>query len=185
MEKLISRQLLAKVKTQNLNESVKFFSEAKKIRETRNKLSYETSVFLSHKHDETEIIEEAIALLNKLGVNVYVDWQDGGIPKNTNGYTATRIKEKIKECDKFILLATENAINSKWCNWELGYGDANKYHKNIAIMPITNSEDSSFSGSEYLQIYPVITSEYYYTTGTYYVEFQNEKIKLEDWLKRK
>ena len=52
-------------------------------------------------------------------------------------------------------------------------------------MPITENEDNSFSGSEYLQIYPVITSEYFYTTGTYYVEFAGQKTKLEDWLKQK
>lgn len=184
MEKLISRQLLAKVRTENLNESVRLFSEAKKQRE-RAKYSYETSVFLSHKHSEKEIIQEAITLLEKLGVSVYVDWMDSEMPKNTNGYTATRIKEKIKQNDKFILLATEAAINSKWCNWELGYGDAFKYHKNIAIMPITDKEDGEFSGTEYLQIYPIITSAYYYTTGSYYVEFQNNKMKLEDWLKQK
>ncbi|MBK6364873.1 MAG: hypothetical protein IPF52_15865 [Saprospiraceae bacterium] len=52
-------------------------------------------------------------------------------------------------------------------------------------MPITDKEDGNFSGTEYLQIYPIITSAYYYTTGSYYVEFQNNKMKLEDWLKQK
>lgn len=119
-----------------------------------------------------------------LGVSVYVDWQDYGIPKTTDGSTAIRIKNKIKENDKFILLATEDAIAFKWCNWELGYGDACKYSKHIAIMPITDKEDSSFSGTEYLQTYPVITSEYYYLTGTYYVEYESSKIKLEEWLQQ-
>ena len=52
-------------------------------------------------------------------------------------------------------------------------------------MPITEKEDNSFSGSEYLQIYPLITSEYLFTIGTYYVEFEGQKTKLEDWLKDK
>lgn len=184
MEKLISKQLLAKVRSENLNESIQLNAKAEDKRK-RNKYSFETSVFLSHKHDETEIIQQAITLLNKLGIDVYVDWLDSGMPKNTNGSTATRIKEKIKQNDKFILLATEAAIGSKWCNWELGYGDAHKYHKNIAVMPITDYENSNFSGSEYLQIYPIITSQYLYSTGSYYVEYNNTKIKLEDWLKQK
>lgn len=184
MKNLISKQLLTKVNSENINESVKLFSEAEeKIK--RAKYSYEISVFLSHKHDEKEIIKQAITLLNKLGVSVYVDWLDYGMPKNTDGSTAKRIKEKIRQNDKFILLATESAIISKWCNWELGYGDAHKYLKNIAIMPITEKEDNSFSGSEYLQIYPLITSEYLFTIGTYYVEFEGQKTKLEDWLKDK
>ncbi len=184
MKNLISKKLLSKVRNENLNESVKMFSQAEEKRK-RAKYSFETSVFLSHKHDEKEIIKQAITLLNKLGVSVYVDWLDSGMPKYTDGSTAKRIKDKIRQNDKFILLATESAINSKWCNWELGYGDAYKYSKDIAIMPITENEDNSFSGSEYLQIYPVITSEYFYTTGTYYVEFAGQKTKLEDWLKQK
>ena len=184
MKNLISKQLLSKVRNENLNESTKLILQAEDKRK-RNKYSFEVSVFLSHKHEEKEIIQQTITLLSKLGINVYVDWLDNGMPRITSGYTALRIKEKIRQNDKFILLATESAINSKWCNWELGYGDACKYHKNIAIMPITDKEDNNFSGSEYLQIYPVITSEYFYTTGTYYVEFNNNKIKLEDWLNQK
>jgi hypothetical protein len=182
MEKLISRQLLSKVRSENLNESIKMFSQAKETRE-RKKYSFEVSIFLSHKHNETEIIKQAITLFKKLGISVYVDWLDSEMPKTTNGFTAKRIKEKIRECEKFVLLATEEAIKSKWCNWELGYGDSQKYFKNIAIMPITDSEGGSFSGSEYLAIYPIITSAYTYTTGAYYVEFEGEKMKLEDWLK--
>jgi len=182
MEKLISRQLLSKERSESLTESVKLFSQAKESRE-RKKYSFEVSIFLSHRHNETEIIKQAIALFKKLGVSVYVDWLDSEMPKTTNGYTAQKIKERIRQCDKFILLATEEAIKSKWCNWELGYGDSQKYFKNIAIMPITDSEGGTFSGSEYLAIYPIITSAYTYSTGTYYVEYNNTKVKLSDWLK--
>ncbi len=182
MEKLISRQLLSKVRSESINESKTMFSDAKGIRE-RKKYSFEVSVFLSHKHDEIDIIEQVVTLFKKLGISVYVDWLDSEMPKTTNGYTAKRIKEKIRESDKFILLATEKAIQSKWCNWELGYGDSQKYFKNIAIMPITDNEGGSFSGSEYLQIYPIITSARTYSTGTYYVEFNGKKINLIDWLK--
>lgn len=184
MKNLISKQLLAKVKNEALNESVRLFSQAEQ-KKKRSKHSFETSVFVSHKHDEKDVIEQAIVLLSRLGADVYVDWQDSGIPKNTNGYTATRIKEKIRQSDKFILLATEAAVNSKWCNWELGFGDAHKYPNNIAVMPITDKEDNSFSGTEYLNIYPVITSEYFYYTGTYFVEFNNTRTKLESWLNQK
>lgn len=49
------------------------------------------------------------------------------MPQVTSGETAIRIKDRIDKCDKFILLATDKAVESKWCNWELGYGDAKKY----------------------------------------------------------
>lgn len=142
------------------------------------------TVFLSHKHDEVTVLEDVICLLKNLGINVYIDWLDEGMPKTTSGNTAYRIKQKIKDCKKFILLATEGAIASKWCNWELGYGDAHKYPNNIAIMPITEKRRDVFTGNEYLQIYPVIKSEYEYTVNWCYVEFDGKRLPLADWLKQ-
>ncbi|MDC2614059.1 hypothetical protein PO307_15555, partial [Bacteroides ovatus] len=116
--------------------------------------------------------------MKKEGTNIYIDWLDEGMPKTTSGYTAQRIKDKIKENDKFILLASEGAINSKWCNWELGLGDAAKYINNIALLPV-EKDNSTFSGAEYLQIYPYIQyengynkySDGRYISAGYYVLF--------------
>ena len=44
MEKLISKQLLAKVRSENLNESIRLFSQADENRK-KTKYSFETSVF--------------------------------------------------------------------------------------------------------------------------------------------
>lgn len=171
-----------------LNESLKNF---------RNESSYyKTKIFLSHKHDELEYLEGAISFLKNLGVDIYVDWQDEGMPKTTSGYTAVRIKQKISDNHKFIFLATEGAINSKWCNWELGLGDAAKYIENIAILPVKN-DYSDFSGSEYLEIYPYIFNLDYSQTyrnlyrlqGTYVVYPNvngNEKVvPIKEWLLRR
>jgi len=153
-------------------------------------------IFLSHKHDEASILQDAIAFLKNEGVDVYVDWMDEDMPTHTNGETALRLKEKIKKSNKFILLATQDAINSKWCNWELGLGDAAKYIENIALFPI-NKTYKSFSGSEYLAIYPRIeyqdgTTTYvsgYYIPKGYYVIYPSINdsstiYSLKDWLKK-
>lgn len=141
------------------------------------------TVFLSHKLDEVTILENVISLLKNCGVEVYVDWMDEGMPKTTSGLTAIKLKEKINGCKKFIFLATEGAIASKWCNWELGIGDAKKYPANIAIMPIEDNE-GSYTGSEYLQIYPVVKSTYWSIPNNYFVEWGGVKTPLRDWLMR-
>lgn len=61
--------------------------------------------------------------MRHLNSSIYVDWLDPSMPARTCGRTAENIKENIKKYDKFILVATEGAIASKWCNWELGFGD--------------------------------------------------------------
>lgn len=184
MKNFISKALLNTIREDfTKDKSYSVLNEAISQRKRKN-YSYETSIFLSHKHDEEKEIRNAIALFNSLGIDVYVDWLDEGMPKQTSGQTAKRIKEKIRENNKFILLATEGAISSKWCNWELGLGDILKYPKNIAVLPITEERNNNWSGTEYLQIYPIITSEYEYTTGTYYVEFEYSRISLVEWLKK-
>lgn len=172
----------------SLNESLRSYK-------SENSFS-KTKIFLSHKHDEQEFLEGAISLLKTYGVDVYVDWLDDGMPKKTSGQTAVRIKEKIKENHKFILLATEGAINSKWCNWELGLGDAAKYIDNIALLPIKR-DYSDFSGSEYLEIYPYIFNidSYQFLNGDYrsqgtYVVYPsvngNDKvIPIAQWLRNR
>ena len=149
-------------------------------------------VFLSHKHDEQEILQGVVAFLKEEGVDVYVDWMDTSMPAYTNAETAHSLKEKIRVADKFILVATPSAINSKWCNWELG--DAAKYKEHIALLPI-NKTNETFRGAEYLAIYPYIDYENgnnqykdgRYIQKGYYVKtnLNNKYISLtplKDWL---
>lgn len=154
-------------------------------------------VFLSHKHDEQEILQGVVAFLKEEGVDVYVDWMDSSMPAYTNAETAHSLKQKIEIADKFILVATQNAINSKWCNWELGLGDAAKYKKHIALLPIDKTYET-FKGAEYLAIYPYIdyedgnnkdTKGRYIREG-YYVKYRLDNgnkllIPFKRWLKDK
>lgn len=123
-----------------------------------------TTVFLSHNHDDLEDLDEAtgvIEMLEDYGAKIYIDSMDNKMPEQTSGQTASRIKDVIKYCDKFILLATTKAIESFWCNWELGIGDVHKFKKNIAILPVKEKDeyDFEYKGNEYLQIYPYVDYE--------------------------
>lgn len=137
-------------------------------------LGKKLSVFLSHKHSEIAPLKRVAYLLEHLNSSIYVDWLDPSTPACTCGRTAENIKEKIKKYDKFILVATEGAISSKWCNWELGIGDAKKYDsEKIALFPICD-DGKDWSGSEYLEIYPVIG---YVDECQYFPEFKKYLFK--------
>ena len=124
----------------------------------KNKAQYKPTVFLSHKHSDLEDLQGVMGMLEELGAKIYIDSMDNKMPEQTSGETAQRIKEVIKTCKKFVLLATEKAIESYWCNWELGIGDTHKYIRHIAILPMKekNTYDHNYKGNEYLQIYPQI-----------------------------
>jgi hypothetical protein len=111
-----------------------------------------------------------------------MDRTDSGMAPTTGAATATRIKAKIKEHKKFVLVATDNAIQSKWCNWELGYGDAQKFDQHIALLPLAENS-GTWTGTEYLRIYPRI-EETYNGSDVYNVIFpDNRAVSLAAWLR--
>lgn len=95
-----------------------------------------------------------------------------------------KIKWQIYKNDKFVLLATNNAISSKWCNWEVGIGDTYKLaNKKIALLPLAENS-GTWNGNEYLQIYPRIEKSSLYS-DTYNVHYPNGTIEsLSTWLNR-
>ena len=69
--------------------------------------STKTTVFISHKHDDLDEIKGLIGLLErKYNIKAYIDSLDKSMPKKTSGETASKIKQRINRCNKFILLAT-------------------------------------------------------------------------------
>jgi len=151
--------LITKSRLKQLTETqVEYKSFSNRITEAKNiRASFGTkTVFLSHCHDDKEEINQAVVFLrDKGGASIYIDWLDPSMPATTNADTAGIIKTRINACKKFILLATNNAINSKWCNWELGYGDAIKSLNNIALL-VLSENSGTWHGTEYLRLYPRI-----------------------------
>lgn len=118
------------------------------------------TIFISHKHSDLNELMDVIGFLEKkYDVKCYIDSEDAEMPTTTSMETANLLKRRIQECKKFILLATEDAIESVWCNWELGFGDANKYKEHIALFPIKkkHTKENDYNGKEYMKIYPHIT----------------------------
>lgn len=154
---------------------------------TFSKTTSITSIFLSHSHTDKDVIEQAKIFFENLGISIYVDWADKTMPESTNGVTAQKIKNQIIiGNDKFVLLATNNAVASKWCNWEVGIADPFKLpNKKIALLPLADNS-GTWNGNEYLQIYPRIEKNPRKSGGEgYYVWYPDGTWEtLEDWLKK-
>ncbi len=177
-----------------LNESV---NRARAFNKSVARPASGITVFLSHKHNELDLseLEGIIEMLRKFSVIPYIDSMDNAMPEHTCAETAKRIKDVIQYCDKFILLATNSAIESYWCNWEVGIGDVHKYKQNIALLPMKDN-NSLYKGNEYLKLYSSI--EYFDGTRFYsnkqpisagfYVRTPTEESysiePLQDWLRR-
>lgn len=189
---IFARGEFDRYKVVNVNEAMKDIAEL-----CHGFAQRKIPVFISHKHDDLEELKGVIGFLeSEYDVKVYIDSRDDSMPLKTSGETALKIKERIIQCKKFIFLATDAAIESKWCNWELGFGDAHKFEaNNIALFPVKErfAGDADFKGNEYLEIYPhvVCRKDDKYKSGEripdgYYVRYKENSnyylTPLRDWL---
>lgn len=145
--------------------------------------SVRATVFLSHSHDDADLIESFLVLLNEEGVLVYVDWKDPTMPRMTTPDTATRLKQRIKQCGKFMLLATNNALDSRWAPWELGIADSQNGMTNVAVIPVQDAS-GSWRGSEYVGIYSRVEKAGNGRLAVFEPNTTSGGVYLSDWLVR-
>lgn len=129
-------------------------------RSTKSWFPGKARIFLSHSHADvhdfsTEDFRALLIMLLAMSEDVYIDWLDPEMPTQTSEDTAKRLKEKIDGCDRVLVVATNNAVNSRWVPWELGYGDKAKGVNNVVIIPIADPS-GRWEGSEYLRLYPQV-----------------------------
>jgi len=121
----------------------------------------EVSLFISHSHHDKPLVNDVAEYLASFGVKVYLDWLDKDMPATTGRETAERLRAKIKSNEKFLLAASEHALDSVWVPWELGYADGIKSERTnmIATLPITAVDTEKWAGNEYVGLYPRIRVE--------------------------
>jgi hypothetical protein len=164
-----------------------YTSRAQFVNEARAKqpsapVSAQVTVFLSHSHKDKDLVKPAVNFLNNQGVRVYVDWLDSDMPAEVSAETAVKIRAKIKENRKFVMLSSENSLSSRWVPWELGFCDGEKNGNHLAVFPISN-DNGVYTGNEYVRLYPQIQ----YINGEWWVYLSNSVtpticVKLKDWL---
>lgn len=110
------------------------------------------TAFLCHSHVDKELVEGFVAFVGTKGWKVYIDWMDTSLPPIPDKKTAQAIKDKITTTNFFIVLATQNAMASRWCPWEIGFADGVKTREKIFVVP-TQDDSGNYHGNEYLQLY--------------------------------
>lgn len=112
-------------------------------------------IFLSHAHEDAEVITGLKILIEREGLSVYVDWIEDPTADRSliTARTANMLRERMKHC-KFLLFASSKASStSKWMPWEIGYFDGLR-SEHVGILPIVQTAGGGFSGQEYLGLYP-------------------------------
>ena len=117
-------------------------------------------IFLSHSIRDAELILGMKGILEDLGYSVYVDWIEDPQLNRTKvtPATADKLRQRMNSSRSLFYVTTANSDTSRWMPWECGYFDGKK--EKAAIVPIQKAPiDNSFSGQEYLGLYPYVVRE--------------------------
>lgn len=114
-------------------------------------------IFLSHTFSDSELVLGVKELLEDRGYSVYVDWiEDPHLDRsNVTKEVAQYIRDRIRTCKSLVFATSDNSSRSKWMPWELGYFDGYRPGK-VSILPLLETESSTFKGQEYLSLYPIM-----------------------------
>jgi hypothetical protein len=116
------------------------------------------SVFLSHSRRDRDLALLVKEALESQGIDVYVDWLDEGMPIEVTPETARLLRARIDANSLLLLLATNNALESRWVPWELGYADGKHGHSGVGVLPVQRRGET-YSGNEYLGLYRELSLE--------------------------
>jgi hypothetical protein len=120
-------------------------------------------IFLSHSFVDATLVLSLSNYLESFGYSVFVDWIES--PQLDRGLvskkTASHLRRVMNRSHALLFAISDNSSVSKWMPWELGYFDGRG--GKIAIVPVTEqaSESNSFSGQEYLGLYPYVIAQQY------------------------
>ena len=148
-----------------------------------------TDVFLSHSTKDKDVLPVIIGFLEQHGAKVYIDKTDKELPQKTSSDTGVKLKERIAQCPKFVVLVTANSKNSRWIPWELGIADEKKKIENVALLPdVGNQLSADWPEQEYLGLYPrIVLHKFKGENEPVWMVFDhhnNSGTKLGIWLKQ-
>lgn len=106
-------------------------------------------VFISHQQKDKNAARMIANYLISCGIDVYFDEYDLNINRNNPHSVVNAIKAGLNKSTHLMCLLSENALQSKWVPWEVGYG----YEHNVFGVLLKEVAYSKLP--EYLQVVPI------------------------------
>ena len=85
------------------------------------------------------------------GLDIYFDEYDASMNRDDPRSVVNAIKNGIRRSTHMLCILSQNALQSKWIPWEIGYG-----YDRLHVAGITVKDISKDVLPEYLQIVPVL-----------------------------
>lgn len=135
-----------------------FLKESEREQKMFSAIPKTYDIFLSHSSSDARLVAGLKLELEDRGYSVYIDWiNDHQLDRtNVTKDNANTLRMRMTQCKSLLYAFSPNASTSTWMPWELGYFDGMKGL--VAVAPIARSSSNSFTGNEYLGLYPYLDS---------------------------
>lgn len=113
-------------------------------------------IFLSQTIRDAEVVLGVYDLLSEKGYAVFCDWIDApeADRSEVTPANAAFVREMMSISDTLLFLDTENADQSLWMCWELGWFDGGQGP--VGILPVLPDQQRYYRGREFLGLYPYL-----------------------------
>ncbi len=145
----------------------------------------EISVFVSYDPGDEEAMLSVLLLLDSAGVKICPVLPGSLVTSGQGSDKDDSVRKNIARCSRFVFIATDNAMRSPRCNWELGIGDGLMTPANIAVMPVTEQRGATWSCPDHLLAYPMLVTDNDFFIGEFFIESMDRKISLTGWLRQR
>lgn len=108
-------------------------------------------IFISHQKKDSQAAKQIADYLLEAGINVYFDEYDNTLDLDDPYSIVRGIKNGLNHSTHLLVLLSENALESKWIPWEIGYAYDNK-----VIISLTLKAIAGWKLPEYLKITKII-----------------------------
>lgn len=108
-------------------------------------------VFISHQRKDKAVAKAIADYIEKAGIDVYFDEYDTSINIYDPYSVVAAIKKGIQKSTHMLCILSNNAMESKWMPWEIGYG-----YDRTQLYGLTVKELSESRLPEDLQIVPIL-----------------------------
>ena len=108
-------------------------------------------IFISHQKRDADTAKKIADYFITSGIDVYFDEYDTKIDRTRPYSVVSAIKTGIRNSTHMLCLLSQNALDSKWIPWEVGYG-----YDRTTVVGLTLKEISQSVLPEYLQIVPIL-----------------------------
>lgn len=129
-------------------------SLAKKVPDKQPSPTTTFDIFLSYRSEDSDVVLGVYDDLLRRRYGVYLDRvMDPQLDRTkVTRATADALRNRLIHAKTLFYVASDNAAQSTWMPWELGFEDG--YRGKSAIVPVTDKAPKEFAGAEFVAIYP-------------------------------